>query len=397
MCFMFGCCRDRTLSVFDDTDGHRLRRTLRETSAAVNIDDRMLPWGAADILIAGREQPSSTSTNEGQLMLRDKDTLLAGTLSVSTPLTSQIVQNNDGGSILWMQGDSTDGVWLWRSGQGINYFNTDLEQQWTFATATGSGLVRSGTDVILTKSSVSGASTIIEKIDNTGASVATLAVNALSVTASYTIGTCSAFPIADSGNILVYGRETRTSFPTKRRLWIVDSSLTEIAANSPVDSATTYTAKTAFYNNTMFVSPDESSAVLRLSTTSLVRIDLATLTEDWTVTAGDVVRCCDDTNVYTEETGPTARSWADGSVVWDGVLEIGAVDNMKIAEETGKVICLSMNRGAPLDGLPCVAILEPADGSVQFGLEGKTYTDGNFMQDVLNYDGKYYISYRQCG
>lgn len=381
MCWaFFGCCGlTATIMSFNATTGARQWKKLRTTSSASNSDDIVVPWDSGQLLIFGQEQPTATATNEGVLMVRSTSGSDIGIYSASTPLTA--INDNASPSDSRIIADPSYGVWLWRSGAGLHFFDTDLVHQWTFATATGTGIVRVGNDILLTKGGVTGSGILIDKIDSTGASSATFVRTSLSSSPGTT---CHALPLGETGDVLVW---------SGRRLWRIDSSLTETLTNVGAGSA--FLAESATYSNNVHFSPDGSLCALRIGpgtpSTSLIGIDTTTLSEIWTQTFSGFQQCSNANHIFCRiqsTSNLSARDWSDGSESWNYNADL--LERWKVAEETGHLIGFDANINRGID------IVDESTGSLIYDIQGVVNAAGaRSINDVLNHDGRYIATFIQ--
>ena len=323
MCWaFFGCCDKLfTIKSFDSSTLARNWGKLKSTPNTTPADHAISLWNG-DILVYGSKNTAAL-TNEGVLVTRDVSSGSPSVYSTSTPLTA--IDPTGGVAEFSVDANASDGAWL---------LSADTAMYWDPAALDGPIALGASVSVDVDSSSrqklfyqtsssvISGKnSTTIAKWDSGGSETASLATSALSLTSGYSLsGSAFAIETRASDPVLFYGRETNGS-QTLRRIWQVDTSLSEVAAvTGGTDNDFTYSNTDSIYNKPW--TPDGNYAFLKTST-GIQRIDLATLAFGWHNTDNtiDHILCADNSNVYVVYNfGISKRlraiSVSTGSTVW---------------------------------------------------------------------------------
>lgn len=389
MCWlMFGCCDTlRTIKAFDIGTFALDWSKLKTTTNATAVDWSVMLWNG-DLLVYGSKVSGATA--EGVLVTRDPDTGAPVVYSTSTPLTATEAGGNLGRFA--EDANETDGAWLYAENVGMYWGPAGLDDPIVQGASVTLNVSASNRQKLFFQdgaSLISGKdSTTIAKWDSSGSETTSLATSALSLTATKTLsGSAFAIENRNASPVLFYGRETGGG-TTLRRVWQVDSSLTEVAAvTGGTNNDFTYTNTDSIHRRPW--TPDGNYAFIRTSL-GVQRIDLSTLAFGWHDTTNTVehVLCADDTQVYVivAVTGFSRRlraiNVASGATVWTtGTINVTAAEFLGRVTSVGIAVWWSTN----------LEVYNTTTGAlVDDTIDDQGATTGA-IKDVVEYDGRLYV------
>lgn len=387
MCWlMFGCCGGLvTIKAFDSATLALDWKKLKQSEDA-DADWTLMIWNG-DLLVYG--SMTSGTTGEGVLVTRDPDDGTAVVYSTSSPLTAVEAAGQFGRFA--EDANETDGAWLHAENLGMYWQPAALDDpivQGAEVTLNVTAnnrhklFYQDGTSIISGKDA-----TTIAKWDDTGAETASLATSALSLTGGFALsGSAFAIENRNTNPVLFYGRETGGG-NTFRRIWQVDSSLTEVAAvTGGTNNDFTYTNTDSI--NRRPWTPDGNYAFVRTSL-GVQRIDLGTLAFGWHATATVIaqVLCADNSQVYVITGAGASRNLraidvASGATVWTTASLAVTGDFYGRLTSAGIAVWFSGS----------LEIYNTTTGAlVDDTIDNQGGTVGN-IKDVLEYDGRIYVT-----